>query len=329
MRYAIALGLLACHSPARPPDASPTIAPSATGPTLPLELVAEVPLPGGATRFDYQDLASGRLVIAHMNDASVLVLDATNGSVVKEIPNIPTARGIAIGGGRIFITSKPDRVVILDEKSLAEIARVQTGNAPDGIAFDSAHGLVGVSDQKDGAISILADSGTGKRVQTKVGSETGNVVFDAGRKQFWITAVPERLVAIDPTNASIATSIDLPGCKGAHGLRLHPDGKTAFIACEENATLVRVELEGAHALALGKTGDDPDVLAIDPGYGWLYVAAESGDLVVFDIAKPGIVLVGHDTPGPKSHSVGVDPATHRVFFPLERGPSLRIMRPKS
>jgi hypothetical protein len=52
---------------------------------------------------------------------------------------------------------------------------------------------------------------------------------------------------------------------------------------------------------------------------------------VFDIKQPGVVLVGHDHPGNNSHSVAVDPATHRVFFPLMAGsggtPVLRIMKP--
>jgi hypothetical protein len=64
---------------------------------------------------------------------------------------------------------------------------------------------------------------------------------------------------------------------------------------------------------------------------WLYVAAESGDLTVFDLGQPGVALIGHDQPGDSSHSVVVDPASHRVFFPLKAGPSgspvLRIMRP--
>jgi hypothetical protein len=42
-------------------------------------------------------------------------------------------------------------------------------------------------------------------------------------------------------------------------------------------------------------------------------------------------LVGHDSPGDNAHTVAVDPATHRVFFPLAMGadgtPVLRIMQP--
>jgi DNA-binding beta-propeller fold protein YncE len=248
------------------------------------------------------------------------------------------ARGIAVADdvGIIFVTSGPfSQLVLIDDKALTEIKRVTTGNAPDGVSWDPTHKMVGVSDQGDGALSIIADSGSGARTQVKLGTETGNVVYDAARGWFWITVVaaspPDKLVAVDPTTAKVAMSIDLPGCSGAHGLRLHPDGQSALIACESNDTLARVDLGGAHAVSTGKTGAGPDVLSIDPGLGWLYVAAESGDLTVFDLQQPGVALVGHDSPGSNSHSVAVDPATHRVFFPLMSGPNgtpvLRIMRP--
>ena len=49
---------------------------------------------------------------------------------------------------------------------------------------------------------------------------------------------------------------------------------------------MRVDLQGSSSLDVADSGSHPDVLAIDPGLGWLYVAAESGDLKVFDIGKP-------------------------------------------
>lgn len=141
----------------------------------------------------------------------------------------------------------------------------------------------------------------------------------------------DQLVGIDPVAAQVKTTIDLPGCEGAHGLRLHPDGKSAFFACESNATLARVNLAGEMVIGTSSCGAVPDVMSIDPGLGWLYVAAESSDLAVFDINQPGVALVGHDKPGDASHSVAVDTTTHRVFLPLQAGPkgtpALRIMRP--
>jgi YVTN family beta-propeller protein len=303
-----------------------------------LTVERDVPVPGGATRFDYQaiDAANGQLVIAHMNDNAVLVLALADGSLRKVLANIATPRGVAVGDGKIFVTSKPDQLVIIDGSTLAEIARVTTGSAPDGDAFDPEHNIVGVSDQGDGALSLITASGMGARTQVPLGVETGNVVYDATRKQFWTTVVgehpPNELVEVAPTSGTVTQRIPLPGCSDAHGLHLHPDGRSAYIACEGNDKLLRVELDGDHALSIGDTGAGPDVLSIDASRGWLYVAAESGDLTIWDIEKPGLVLVGHDHPGDHAHTVAVDPATHRVYFPLPRGngatPVVRIMSPR-
>ncbi len=321
-----AIVLAACHGRGGAPSGSL------------LTLVADVALPGGATRFDYQeiDAGKGQLVVAHMDDNSVLILDLADGSVRALLPNIPTPRGVAVAddAGLIFVTSTPGHLVLIDNSTLAEVTRVATGTAPDGDAWDPDDQIVGVSDQGDGALSLIANAGMGARTPVQLGVETGNVVYDATRKQFWITVVrstaPDQLVEVDPKTASATAMIGLPGCSGAHGLRLHPDGASAFIACENNDKLARVDLS-TQGIAIADTGAGPDVLSIDPGRGWLYVAAESGDLTIWDITQPGVALVGHDEPGGNSHTVAADPATHRAFFPLPQGtgstPVLRIMKP--
>lgn len=309
-------------------------------PSTALELVADVALPGGATRFDYQDVdtAHQQLIVAHMNDNAVDILDLRDGSLRGRVTGIATPRGVVVApdSNRIFITSKPGELVVIDSTSLSEVRRVKTGTAPDGVAWDPVEKMVAVSDQHDGALSLIADAGDGARRQIPLGVETGNVVYDGQRRQFWITVVrkslPDQLVAIDPISSAVSAQIDLPGCQRAHGLRLHPDGRSAFVACESNNVLLRVELAGAHGIASAATGQQPDVLAIDPGIGWLYVAPESGDVAIFDINQPGLTVIGHAHPGENAHSVAADPVTHRVFFPLMRSPLgtpvLRIMKPK-
>ncbi len=341
-RGLLGLSVVACScgagGTATGPDAS---APEGGTPTasLPLVLVADVPVPGGATRCDYQDIdrAQGHLIVAHMNDGTVDVANLSDGSIVKVIPNLPTARGIAVADdvGVFFVSTSPNQVVAIDNQALSVVRSVTVGNAPDGVGWDPKDKILASSDQADGAISLVQSAGAGARTQIPLGTETGNVVYDAPRGVFWITVVepspPDRLVAVDPVQATITTQIPLPGCDGAHGLRVHPDGQSALIACENNDKLARADLGGSNAVSIGSTGAGPDVLSIDPVIGWLYVAAESGDLTVFDITRPGVVLVGHDSPGANSHSVAADSATQRVFFPLVQGPSgtpvLRVMKP--
>ncbi|MCE9577700.1 MAG: hypothetical protein K8W52_31405 [Deltaproteobacteria bacterium] len=301
--------------------------------------VTDVAMPGRATRFDYQEVSAGQgqLVVAHMDDDAVLVLDLRDGAVRAQLTGIATPRGVAVAEelGLIFVTSMPDRLVIIDSHTLQEVARVATGAGPDGDAWDPVDQIVGVSDQRDGALSLIAGAGRGTRTPVALGVETGNVTYDAPRGWFWITVVtaspPDQLVAVDPKTAAVTARIALPGCGGAHGLRLHPDGQSAYVACEDDDRLARVDLGGDHALSTAPTGKGPDVMALDPVRGWLYVAAEHGELSVFDLQQPGVALVGRQAVGDHAHTVAVDPATHRVFLPLPAGddgtPVLRIMRP--
>ena len=99
----VALTLSACGAC----DRNTPSAPQSSSPNLPLTLVRDVDLPGGSTRFDYQDIDAdqGHLVVAHMNDASVLILNVSDASVARLLPNIPTPRGVAVGDGRIFVTT--------------------------------------------------------------------------------------------------------------------------------------------------------------------------------------------------------------------------------
>src|SRR6266576_3604644 len=65
---------------------SAAIPPASTA-DAPLHLVADVPLPGSASRFDYQSLESGpgRLFISHMGAGQLVVFDVRAGRVIANL----------------------------------------------------------------------------------------------------------------------------------------------------------------------------------------------------------------------------------------------------
>jgi hypothetical protein len=72
-----------------------------------------------------------------------------------------------------------------------------------------------------------------------------------------------------------------------------------------------------------------DVLAFDPALQWVYAASSTGTVTVFAVAADrSVTEMGRGFVGPNAHTVAVDPATHRAYFPLENlhgQPVLRIM----
>src|SRR5712671_3322349 len=62
----------------------------------PLNVVADVPLPGAAVRFDYQyfDATQGRLYVAHMNANQLVVFDAKKRDAIANLDGFPSVHGV-------------------------------------------------------------------------------------------------------------------------------------------------------------------------------------------------------------------------------------------
>src|SRR6267143_439025 len=146
------------------------------------------------------------------------------------------------------------------------------------------------------------------------------VVFDTNKRE---------VVAIDPVTMRIIGRYPVTGVKSPHGIALDLSGRLAFVAGEENHMLAVVDLNTMKVVATHPVGEDPDVLAFDPGLKRLYVSAESGNVFVFREDGKTLIHAG-DISIPHAHTVCVDPNTHLVYFPLENidgHPLLRTMEP--
>jgi DNA-binding beta-propeller fold protein YncE len=302
-------------------------------PLAPLRLVADVPLPGPAVRFDYQsfDATTGRLYIAHMNADQLVVFDTRARRVVANLDGFPRVRGIFVVPElkRVYAAARGSHeVVVVDTDSLRTVARVGVPD-PDGIAYAPKANRIFVSDQRGKADAVI-DAKTNALIKSiALGGEAGNTVYDPGSGQILVAVEPAELVVIDPASLAITVRHPLPGVTDPHGIALDVEHRLAFVAGEGNHTLAVFDLAAGRLLATHSVADDPDVLAFDPGLGLLYVSAESGTVSVFE--RRGNQLESRGTLSmPHAHTVCVDPGTHMVYFPLEDvggRPVLRIMEP--
>jgi len=305
-------------------------------PGLPLERVRDVRLPGRSSRFDYQSVDSPgrRLYVAHLGGSTLDVIDLDALTVVATVPDIADIHGVLAVPeiGRVFASATgTDELVTLDASSDQVIARTPTGQFPDGIGYDPRDDLVVVSNKNAGSETIL-EGRSGRLVRTvQLGHEVGNVAYDPSSALAYVAVrPPDQVVAFDPATGAVTDRIRLKNCRGAHGLYVQPETQHAFVACENNANVVMVDLRNHRQIAAASVGDSPDVLAYDPGLGRLYVAAEGGVVTVFSPTASQLHKIGQAHLADKAHSVAVDPTTHLVFLPLEREsnkPVLRIMRP--
>lgn len=309
---------------------------TATG-HLPLKTLADTPLTGRTTRWDYASLdpATHRLYLAHLGDSVVTVFDTQTRKVVADITHVSHVHGVLFVPElqRVYASATgADEVVAIDPKTLTITARVPAGDYPDGMAYAPDVHKLYVSDEHGGTDTVI-DTRTDTRVNTiPLGGEVGNTQYDPVSKHIFANVqTRKQLVEIDPVTDKVISRIDLPGAEGNHGLYIDPQTHLAFIACEDNNKLIVLDLTNRQVLSTFDTAKDPDVLAFDRALGWLYVAGESGEVSVYRVHAHAVSPLGTAVLGPNAHVVAVDDATHRAYFPLKSlaGKSqLRIAEPQ-
>ncbi len=137
------------------------------------------------------------------------------------------------------------------------------------------------------------------------------------------------VAAIDAASARIVERYPIATARRPHGLAIDPVRRLLFAADEAKAELFVLDLPSMRVLSHYPVGDEPDVLAVDPALGRVYVACESGVVDVFQVNDQNLLRVG-ELRLPYAHTIAVDPATHFVYLPIRnRGgrPVLEIYRP--
>jgi len=305
-----------------------------TGQSPKWRVVADVRLPGKAARFDYQsfDSAAGRLWIAHMGAGEVLGFDVRTRRVVARVPDMPAVTGVRVVPAleRVFASlGRGHEVAVLDSRDGRVLARVPSGHFPDGLAYAPGAKKLFVSDEygrQELVIDVLLSRA---RPPIALDGEVGNTQYDPVRARIWI-AVQTRneLVAIDPITDSIVQRVPVPSIERPHGFYLDSDHRLAYVTGEAGGRVGVLGLETGKITHTYRVGDEPDVLALDPGRRRLFVACESGVINAFDAQGDSLVpLPSYRTP--HAHSVAVDPTTHLVYVPLENvggSPVLRILQ---
>jgi DNA-binding beta-propeller fold protein YncE len=308
------------------------VAAVAAGAGLPLRTVADIPLPGGTSRFDYESLDpnTNRLYVSHLGAGELLVFDVRRRKLLARIP-APGVHGVLAVPqlDRVYASATDARQLLtIDERTNRILARAPAGEYPDGIAYDPAHRLVFVSDETGGVLTVA--SVAGRRIGTvQLGGEAGNVQYDSFAHRILVDVQTRNVVAVvDPRARRVIRTVPLPGCSHDHGLLIDSARRIAFVACDGNARLLTLDLTRMRVVATASVGGSPDVLAFDKSLRRLYVASESGVVAVFAEHGRRLAKLGQALVAPEAHTLAVDPRTHLVYLALQTGPSLRIMAPR-
>ena len=280
-------------------------------------LQAETPVQISAEpkRFDLEavDIARHRLLAAHSQAGTLSVVDLTSGKLERETAADEKTSGVAIDAadGKYFAGGLHG-VAVIDSKTLEKTGFIATTGPTDDMAYDAANHTLYVT--HDDGTEIWTVDGV-------KGAVTGHIdipgvpeimQLDALNHRLYINIKDKNEVAvIDLDKAAVSATWAAPATDSPHGLALDARSGRLYVA-GHSAKVSVFSLPDGKPLPSIDIGDGRvDQIAFDSGNGMLYVPS-SGRLVAVDTAK-GVVL-GEVAIPKGTHSVAVDPETHKVWI---------------
>ena len=291
------------------------LATQAQADTAPLTAETLVEVSPEAKRFDLVqvDGTMHRLLAAHSQAGTLMVIDLATNKLVREIPADEKVSGVAIDAadGKYF-AGGIHGVAVIDSKTLEKTGFINTTGPTDDIAFDSV----------DGKLYVTHDDGTELWVvDAKKDAITGHIDIpgvpeimglDAADHRLYLNIKDKNEVAVlDLAKGTVLTTWPTPATDSPHGLVLDTHAGRLYVA-GHSANISVLALPDGKSLPSINIGDGRvDQIAFDASSNRLYVPS-SGRLVAVDTAKDAVL--GEVAIPKGTHSVAVDPSTHLVWI---------------
>jgi DNA-binding beta-propeller fold protein YncE len=263
-----------------------------------LRLLGHIELPANRAKggFDHADihLPTDRLYVAHTSNDAIDVIDSARDLYIESMPGLVAVAGALVSEARglVFTSNRGENTVsVFSPHAERDAFKIVVGMKPNGLAFDSARGILIVANVGDPSIPdshsvSVVDLARRERIaEVKVPGRTRWAIYDAAGEMFFVNiASPARIIAIDARNPTkILKEYEVPAA-GPHGLELDPATGRLLCACDAGL-LLAIEATSGDVLADVPLSGAPDVIFLHPQSGHLYVAI--GDPGVIDVIDIG------------------------------------------
>jgi hypothetical protein len=275
--------------------------------------------------------------VAHTSNDALDVIDTAQDRYIESVGGLTAVAGALVSEkqGLIFTSNRGENTVALFAPGGArQTVKVGVGMKPNGLAFDSARGILIAANVGDPAIpdsytvSVVDTTRRERIAEIKVPGRTRWAVYDPERDSFFVNiASPARIVAIDARDPTrISREYEVPAA-GPHGLDLDADTGRLLCACDAGV-LVAIDVVSGRVLGEVPLSGAPDVIFLHPQLKRLYVAI--GDPGVIDVIDVGAMHRLQVVPTEKgAHTLALDRKRNKVysFLPESHRAAVFVDRP--
>jgi YVTN family beta-propeller protein len=282
------------------------------------KLIKSIPI-GGEGGWDILtvDSPARRLYLSHAT--KVVVVDLAQDKVTGEIADTPGVHGFAVAPelGRGFSSNGTESSVsVVDLKTFKTIAKVESGENPDMILYNSAHS------------EVYVFNGRGKSA-TVINAKSNNVVATvplSGRPEFAVVdTLSERVfcniedknevAVIDMKTHAVTASWPLAPGEEPSGIAFDAVHHRLFVTCH-NKMMAMLDTQTGKVVATVPIGAGVDGCAFDDATQLAFASCGEGMTTIAKEETPEkLTVVQTLTTEPRARTMAIDPKTHRIYLP--------------
>jgi YVTN family beta-propeller protein len=284
----------------------------------PYKFLNEIPI-GGEGGWDILtiDSTARRLYLSHAT--KVVVVDLEKNAVVGEIEDTPGVHGfLAVPEvQRGFSTNgKENKSSVVDLKTLRTISKIDTGESPDALVYDSKHSEVYILNHRGNSVSVI-DAKTSKVTATiSLGGGPEFAAVDPAADRVYVNIEDKsEVVAIDTTKHEVVAHWPLAPGEEPSGIALDAAHHRLFSTCH-NKMMTMLDAQSGKVVGTGPIGTGVDGAAFDDAWQLVFAACGEGVTNILKEETPERLSVAQTLKTERgARTMALDPKTHRIYLP--------------
>ena len=278
----------------------------------------EIPI-GGEGGWDILtiDGVARRLYLSHAT--KVVVVDLEKNAVAGEITDTAGVHGfLAVPEvGRGFSSNgKENKASVVELKTLRTISKIETGESPDALVYDSKHGEVYIFNHRGNSVSVI-DAKTPKVTATiSLGGAPEFAAVDSAADRVYVNIEDKsEIVAIDTAKHEVAAHWPLAPGEEPSGIAIDAAHHRVFSSCH-NKIMTMLDTQSGKVVGTAPIGTGVDGAAFDDSAQLVFASCGEGVTNILKEETPdklNVVQMVKTERG--ARTMALDPKTHRIYLP--------------
>ena len=280
--------------------------------------VTEIPI-GGEGGWDILTIDSNaqRLYLSHAT--KVVVVDLGKNAVAGEIADTPGVHGfLAVPELQRGFSSngKENKASVVDLKTLRTISKIETGESPDALVYDSKRGEVYIFNHRGNSVTII-DAKTSNVVATvSLGGGPEFAAIDSAADRVYVNIEDKsEVVAIDTTKHEVVAHWPLAPGEEPSGIAFDAAHHRLFSTCH-NKMMTMLDTQSGKVVDTAAIGTGVDGAAFDDATQLVFASCGEGVTNIVKEESPEKLRAVQTLKTERgARTMALDPKTHRIYLP--------------